>query len=150
MLPKKKVTDEDIKATEARLAGSYTRFKQAVANIPQEAVRPVTDTVKAHPYATVAAAAGAGYLAFRLLDVLMPRIKVITSEVSAQPEIESRQAREKRGRSFISKLLSQAVSIATPYITAYVQGEVARLLSKPREGEAVAHEEAATEPEKVA
>jgi hypothetical protein len=145
MLPKKNVTEEDLKATEARLSGSYSDLKQALFNLPSDAVRPVTDTVRSHPYASVAAAAGAGYLAFRLLDVLMPRTKVITREVSVQPEIEIKEvAKEKEKRSLASRLLSEAVALALPYITGYVQSEVSRLLSKPRDGEKMA-----AEPEKV-
>jgi hypothetical protein len=106
-------------------------------SIPSEAARPVTDTVREHPLASVAAAAGAGYLAFRLLDLLMPHTKVVTREVSAQPEIEVKEVKGKEGRSFASRLLSEAVALALPYLTAYVKSEVSRLLSKPVEGEAV-------------
>lgn len=145
MLPKKNVTEKDIEATEARLSGSYARLKQAITNIPSDAVRPVTDTVKSHPYATVAAAAGAGFVLFQVLNVLMPRTRIITSEVSVQPEIEIKEVRGRSKRSFLSKLLSQAVAAAMPYITSYVQNEVTRMLSKPRENEA-----APVEPEKAA
>jgi hypothetical protein len=137
MIPKKNVTEESLKATEARLSESYAGFKQALMSIPSEAVRPVTDTVREHPYVSVAAAAGAGYLAFRLLDLLMPRTKVITREVSVQPEIEIKEVKGKEGRSFASRLLSDAVALIMPYLTGYVQSEVSKLLSKPREGEAV-------------
>ncbi len=140
MIPKKNVTEEDVKATEARLAGSYAGFKQALMSIPSEAVRPVTDTVREHPYVSVAAAAVAGYLAFRLLDLLMPRTKVITQEVSAQPEIEMKEARRKPGRSLASRLLSEAMALIMPYVAGYVKSELSKLLSGSREGEAVAYE----------
>jgi hypothetical protein len=139
MIPKKNVTEEDVKATEARLAGSYAGLKQALMSIPSEAVRPVTDTVREHPYASVAAAAGAGYLAFRLLGVLMPRTKVITREAPAQPEVETKEAVKKPGRPWALTLLSEAVAFIMPYVMSYVKSEVSQLLSGPREGEAVAH-----------
>lgn len=135
IIPRKNVTEEDVKATEARLSESYAGFKQALLNIPSEVARPVTDTVRAHPYASVAAAACVGFLTYRLLDLLMPRTKVITREVSIQPEIE---IKEKRRRSLTSRLLSEAVALIMPYVTGYVQSEMSRLLSKPGEGEAVA------------
>jgi hypothetical protein len=137
MLPKKNVTEDDVKATEASLAESYARFKQALKDIPSEAVRPMTDAVSEHPYATVAVAAGAGFLAFKLLDVLIPRTKVITREVSVQPEIEVKEVKRKEGRSLASRLLSEAVTFAMPYIKAYMQVEISKLLSRPEEGEAV-------------
>ena len=140
MLPKKKVTEEEIKTTEMRLAESYASLKQAIKNIPSEAARPVTDTVKEHPYVSVAAAAGAGYLAFRLLDLLVPRTKVINREVSVQPEIEIKEAKGKEKRSLASRLLSEAVALAMPYITGYVRGEFSRLLAKPRESEEISSE----------
>ncbi len=142
MLPAKNITAEDVKATEARLSESYQGLKQALVSIPSEAARPVTDTVRAHPYVSVAAAAAAGYLAFRLLDVLVPRTKVINREVSVQPQIEIKEAGEEKKRSLASRLLSEAVTLAMPYLTSYVKNEVSRLVSRPSGGEALDSEKA--------
>lgn len=129
-IPKKSVTEEDVKATEARLAASFNGLKTSITNIPSDMARPVTDTVREHPYLTVAAAAGAGFVLYSLLNVLVPRTKVIEREVTAQPGIE---VKEKRPRSLASSLLSQAIALATPYITGYVQNELSRIISKKRE-----------------
>jgi hypothetical protein len=126
-MPKKAVTEDDIKATEARLAGSFESLKKSITAIPQEAAKPVTDTVKAHPYATVAAAAGAGFVLYSLLSLLIPKTKVIKREVTVQPQVE---VKEREVKSFSSKLFSEAVTMATPYITSYLENELARIRAK--------------------
>ncbi len=126
ILPSKRVTEEDVKATEARIKESFTGLKQAVMNIPSEATKPVTDIVKEHPYASVAAAAGTGFLAYRILSLLIPRTKVVHREITVQPELE---IKEHKKRSVLSSMLSQGLAMATPYITDFVQNEAARLLS---------------------
>lgn len=131
IIPSKRVTEEDVKATEARLGESFASLKQAVLDIPSEAAKPVTDVVKKHPYASVAAAAGTGFLAYRALSLLMPRTKVVTREITVQPELE---IKEHKKRSLASDIFSQALAMATPYITSYVQNEAARLLSGSKQG----------------
>ncbi len=144
MLPKKNVTEEDLKVTETGLAESYASLKQALTSIPSDAVRPFTDTVREHPYVSVAVAATTGYLAFRLLSMFFPRTKYVTHEVSVQPEIEVKEVGGREGQSLFSRLLSQVVSLVTPYVMGYVQSEVSKLLSRPKEGETTA-----TGPEEV-
>lgn len=126
-IPKKAVTEEDIKATEARLAASFNGLKTSISNIPSEMARPVTDTVREHPYLTVAAAAVGGFVLYSLLNVLIPRTKIVEREVTVQPEVE---VKEHRAPSLASKLLSEAVTFMTPYITGYVQSELSRIISK--------------------
>lgn len=139
-IPKKNVTEADVKATEARLSESFAGLKKSITMIPSEVARPVTDTVRAHPYASVAAAAGAGFVLYSLLNVLIPKTKIIEREVNVQPRIE---VKSRRASSMASRILSQVVTLATPYITSYVQNEVSRVLSKreksrpPSDGEIV-------------
>lgn len=135
-MPKKAVTEDDIKATEARLAGSFEGLKKAITDIPKEVAKPVQDAVKEHPYATVVAAAGAGFVAYGLLSLLIPRTKVIKREVVVQPQVE---VKEREVKSFSSKLISEAVTMATPYVTAYLQSELSRIKAK----QAVAEEKKA-------
>ncbi|HTY91093.1 MAG TPA: DUF883 C-terminal domain-containing protein [Methanocella sp.] len=131
-MPRKAVTEEDVKATEARLAESFESLKKSITAIPEEATKPVTDTVKAHPYATVGTAAGAGFALYSLLSLLIPKTKVIKREVIVQPQVE---VKEREVKSFSSKLLSEAVALATPYITSYMENELARIRSKQSEPE---------------
>jgi hypothetical protein len=129
IIPSKRVTEEDVKATEARIKESFAGLKHAVKSLPSEATKPMTDVVKKHPYASVATAAGTGFLAYRILSLLLPRTKVVNSEITAQPELE---LKEHKKSSRLSKMFSQAVALATPYIASYVQNEAARLLSGPK------------------
>jgi hypothetical protein len=124
MIPKKKVTEEDLKATEALLAGSFSNMKNSLTRIPGDMVKPVTSTVKAHPYATMAAAAGAGLIAYLLIRAATPNM--VVREVNAQTGAEAKVHRR-------PSILSQVVSFATPYVVAYVQQEVTRLLARPVE-----------------
>jgi hypothetical protein len=124
MIPKKKVTEEDLKVTEAMLARSFANLKSSVTRVPSDLVKPVTGTVREHPYATVAAAAGIGLIAYEFIKLVTPR--VVMKEVKVQPRVDVSE----RGR---SKLTSQAMALAAPYLVGYLQQEVSRLLSKPRE-----------------
>src|SRR5512146_1429270 len=129
-IPKKAVTEEDVKATEARLAASFNGLKTSITNIPSDMARPITDTVREHPYLTVAAAAAGGFVLYSLLNVLIPRTKVVEREVTVQPPVE---VKEHRAPSLASKLLSEAIPFLTPYITGYVQNELSRIISKKSE-----------------
>jgi len=124
MIPPKKVTEEDLKATEALLARSFSNMKSSLTRIPGDMVKPVTGTVKEHPYASVAAAAGAGLIAYELIRLMTPR--VITREVKVQPNVEVKEHAR-------PSLTSQIMAFATPYIINYLQQEVTRLLASPVE-----------------
>ncbi len=126
-IPKKAVTEEDVKATEARLAASFSGLKTSITNIPSDLARPVTETVREHPYLTVAAVAAGGFVLYSLLNVLIPKTKVVEREVTVQPGME---VKEQHPRSLASRLLSEAIALLTPYITGYVQSELSRIISK--------------------
>ena len=124
MIPRKRVTEEDLKVTEAMLARSYTNLKSSLTRIPGDMVEPVTGTVKAHPYASTAAAAGIGIIAYELIRLLTPR--VVTREVKVQPQVEVKEHAR-------PSLTSQIMAFAAPYIVSYLQQEVTRLLARPVE-----------------
>jgi hypothetical protein len=135
MKHKKGVTEEDLKATEARIQGSFMGLKQAIADIPREAAKPVTDTVRKHPFLTVAASAGAGFLLYQLITSLKPRTKVIIKGTGVQQEIK-----EQRKRSLLSRIMSESLTFAMPYITNFVQQEVSSMLAGKRHQEPVENE----------
>lgn len=122
MIPKKSVTEEDLKATEAMLASSFTNMKSSLTRIPGDMVKPVTSMVKAHPYASLAAAAGVGLIAYELIRLMTPR--VVTREVKVQPRVEIKEHAR-------SSLTSQIMAFAAPYIVGYIQQEVRRMLARP-------------------
>ena len=124
MMPKKNVTEEDLKATEAMLARSFTNMKSSLTRIPGDVVKPVTGTVKAHPYASLAAAAGAGLIAYLLIRAATP--KVVVREVGSQTGGEAKEHRR-------PSMTSQIMAIAAPYVVSYIQQEVTRMLARPAE-----------------
>jgi hypothetical protein len=119
MTPKKKVTEEDLKVTEALLARSFSNLKSSLTRIPGDMVKPVTGTVKEHPYASMAAAAGAGLIGYEIIHLMTPR--VVVREVKVQPQVEAKEHAR-------ASLTSQIMSFAAPYIAGYLQQEVTRLL----------------------
>ena len=124
MIPKKQVTEDDLKATEAMLARSFGNMKNSLTRIPSDLAKPVTGPVKAHPYATLAVAAGAGFVAYLLIRAATPR--VVVREMKMQPGGKAVEQRK-------PSILSQIVTLATPYVISYVQQEVTRMLSQPRQ-----------------
>lgn len=126
MSSKQKITEADLKATEALLAISYANMKRSLARIPGDMVKPVTGTVKAHPYASLAAAASAGLIGYELIKLMTPR--VITREVNVQPQGEVKEHA-------YSSMASQIMTFAAPYVVSYLQQEVTRLLTQPRHNE---------------
>lgn len=123
LLPAKAVTEEDARATEARISESFASLRSAISGMPGEAVKPVSEAVKAHPYGAVAAAAAAGFVFYGLLSLVVPRTKVIRREVVVQPRVD---VEEREVKSFGSQLLSEAAGLAIPYITAYLERELGR------------------------
>jgi hypothetical protein len=135
MKHKKGVTEDDLRATEARIHGSFMGLKQAMMDIPGEATKPVTDTVRKHPFLAVAASAGAGFLLYQLITSLRPRTKVIIKETGVHQEIKAQPR-----RSLLSRIMSESLTLAMPYITNFVQQEVSSMLAGKRRGEPVESE----------
>ena len=117
---KHKVTEDDILLTEALIGQAFARLKTSVAKAPHEMVSPVTTTIREHPFATAAAAAGAGMIAFRILNMFMP--KVVVKEVPAQHKITVKEGGQ-------STLTSQVMSIAMPYVMGFVQQELSKMVA---------------------
>lgn len=129
MIPKKQVTEEDIKLTEERLASSFRGLKESITRAPSDAVKPVTDTVKAHPFITIGAALGVGIIAFRAIMLLTPRTRIINREIVVRPQVEVKELHKK---SVTSDLMSQAIALAYPYLMAYLKNELSRFTSGGR------------------
>jgi hypothetical protein len=66
----RRVTEEDLHVTEALIADSFGRLKRSIAEAPHEAIRPATDMIREHPFATTTAAAGAGVIMFQLAKIM--------------------------------------------------------------------------------
>lgn len=131
MIPKKNVTEEDLHITEALISQSFSNLMGAISKVPEDmtkpvrdSIKPVTGTIKEHPYASIAAAAGVGIIAYQFIRLVTPR--VVVKEVRLEPEVRIKED----GR---SSAASQILALAAPYIAGYLQQEISRLLSKPKE-----------------
>lgn len=117
-MAKIRVTEEDLRLTEALIGQSFARVKASVAEAPHELVRPATSAIREHPFIAAAAATGVGVAAFQVLRMLTPR--VVVKEVATDATGEVREARKG------ADLTSQAISLVTPYIMGYLQQELAK------------------------
>ncbi|MCD1294751.1 hypothetical protein CUJ83_07030 [Methanocella sp. CWC-04] len=125
---KKPVTEDDLRVTEEMIGRSFGNLKKAVLKVPSDIVRPVTDLVEEHPYATIAAAAGTGLIIHEAIRIATP--KVVVKEVPVPvKEGEAEKPAPKKGPDIISQLTSQVVSMATPYAIAYLEKELANMFT---------------------
>ena len=113
----RRVTEEDLHITEALIADSFGRLKRSIAEAPHDAVRPAADLIREHPFASTAAAAGAGVLMFELAKAFAPR--------------PSRK-KERKGGAFGAGLLGQLTSLAAPYVASMLQQQLGRALAGER------------------
>ena len=116
MAERKRVTEEDVRVTEALIADSFARLKRSVAEAPEDALRPALDIVREHPFAAAATAAGAGALAYQLLRLVAPR-----------PRSGA------KGRSLKSGLTSQLLALAMPDVASYLEQQLGRALAGRKE-----------------
>ena len=116
MAERRRVTEEDVRVTEALIADSFDRLKSSIAHAPGDALRPALDVVREHPFAATATAVGAGALAYKLLRMAAPR---------------SRSGA--KGRSLKSSMASQLLALATPYVASYLEQQLGRALAGRKE-----------------
>jgi hypothetical protein len=114
----RQVTEEDLHVTEALIADSFARLKRSIAEAPHEAIRPATDMIREHPFATTAAAAGAGVIMFQVAKMMLG---------SGAPRKEAQ-----RGRGAKTDLIGQLLPLAAPYITSMLQQQLGKVLSGER------------------
>ena len=111
----RRVTEEDLHVTEALIADSFARLKRSVAEAPHEAIRPAADLVREHPFASTAAAAGAGVIAFQVARMMFGS--------------RARHQEARRGR---ADVLGPLLSLAAPYVTSMLQQQLGKALSGER------------------
>ncbi len=123
----RRVTEEDLHVTEAMLADSFTRLKRSITEAPKEAVRPASDIIREHPFASTAAAAGAGIIAFQLMKLIFS---------SGTPRREIRMGRGGISRGIVGGLgrdvMGQVMALATPYIASAIERQITRALYDKR------------------
>lgn len=120
-MAKRKVTEEDIRLTEALIGNAFTRLKTSVAEAPHELVRPATSAIREHPFVSAAAAAGIGMAAYQVVRIITPRVVVreVVTDTSGKKLEEKSHA----------DLKSQLLSLAMPYIVSYLQQELGKMMA---------------------
>lgn len=120
-MAKHKVTDEDIRLTEALIGQSFGRLKTSVTKAPHDLIRPATSTIRDHPIMTTAAAVGTGLVAFKLIRMFTPR--VVVREVPAHHNIT---VQEGGGG---GNMVSQLLALAAPYVVGVLQQELGKMMA---------------------
>ncbi len=111
--------------TEAMIARSYGRLKRSVAQAPSRAFSSAGETVRKHPFATAAAAVGAGIALFGLF-------RLITRHGAAREKTGSSRERGS-GPDMTREILSMIIPIVTPYVTGYLKNYMAKVFSGERD-----------------
>jgi len=117
---KSKVTEEDLRLTEALIARSFLRVKTSIASTPAELLTPAKNTIREHPFAATATAAGTGLIIYEIIKMASPKPPV--REVSLD-----RPARVMGSPG--ADIKSQVVSTVLPYVASYIQQELGRYLA---------------------
>jgi hypothetical protein len=121
---RRQVTEEDILMTEAMIARSYGRLKRSVTQAPSRAFSSAGETVRKHPFATAAAAVGAGIALFGLF-------RLMTRQGAARENVAGR---ERGSRPDMTReILSMIIPIITPYVTGYLKNYMAKVFSGDRD-----------------
>jgi len=121
---RRQITEEDILVTEAMIARSYGRLKRSVVQAPSRAFRSAGETVRKHPFATAAAAVGAGIALFGLFRLIT---RLGTREKDAG-------SRERGSRPDMTRqILSMIIPLAAPYVTGYLKNYIAKVFSGERD-----------------
>lgn len=118
---RRQITEEDILMTEAMIARSYGRVKRSVMQAPSRAFSSAGETVRKHPFATAAAAVGAGIALFGLFRLM--------TRQGADAGSRERGSRPDMTR----EILSMIIPLAAPYVTGYLKDYMAKVFSGERD-----------------
>ena len=121
-MAKHKVTEEDIRLTEALIGQSFGRLKTTVTKAPHDLIRPATSTIRDHPFMTTAAAVGTGIVAFKIIRLFTPR--VVVKEVPAKHNITVQEGGGGGG-----SMVSQLLALAAPYAVSILQQELGKMMA---------------------
>lgn len=111
---RRRVTENDLLITEARIAKSYGRLKQSVIQAPSRALKSVGTTAGTHPYATAAIAVIAG-------AVLYGIYRKMTSPGAGNKVKGSGRGNAAREKNPMYDILMMLLPMMIPYIPRYLQ-----------------------------
>ena len=122
---KESVNQEDVHVTEAQISGAFSRLKRSIVDIPGQVSKPVVTTVKEHPFASMAAAAGAGIIVHQVIKASQPKVIV--------KEVDKGSGKKSVTKSIVgdvtSQLLTQLLPLAAPYLAAILEKEMTKMLT---------------------
>mgnify|MGYP007088152919 CR=1 FL=1 len=119
---RRQITEEDILMTEAMIARSYGRLKRSVVQAPSRAFSSAGETVRKHPFATAAAAVGAGIALFGLF-------RLVTRQGAVRDTFAG--GRERGSRPDMTReILSMLIPLVAPYVTGYLKDYLAKVFSR--------------------
>lgn len=101
MPERRRITEEDVRRTEQRIAVSVARLEQAVERAPARVIGSLGEKARRHPLETMAALAGGAFIVYGLIRLL-----------SGGP---CRKERVEKG-STAGSLLSMVLPLAAPYL----------------------------------
>jgi hypothetical protein len=122
---RRRVTEEDLRITEALIAQSYSQLKQSVIQTPTRACKSIGQTARQHPYATAGVAIVTGIALYGIF-------KMVTSHDSSRgARGESRSSMKKdTGRpDILQEMLPLILPLVAPYIGSFIQGYLGKLHS---------------------
>jgi hypothetical protein len=118
---RRQITEEDILITEALIARSYGRLKRSVVQAPSQVLSSMGKTIAQHPFATAAAAGGAGITLYELFR-LMNKQGAVKENVAGSREQKCRPDMR-------MEILAMIIPIVAPYIAGYLQKYVGKIFS---------------------
>jgi hypothetical protein len=116
MEKRKRITDEDLRMTEAMIAESYCKLKQSVVLAPSRAYQSLGQTVREHPYESAATAVGAGAAGYGMFQL----VKLLNSAHESQGTIRVTIQKERRP-DLLQEMMPVIIPMLTPYIASYLQ-----------------------------
>lgn len=124
MKDRRPITEDDILLTEMLIAQSYGNLKKSVVRASSDAFGSLGESVggmiKKHPYATAGAAVGAGVL-------LVMLFKLMSRGGSGK---HNGDGGGRRSSDMGLAILAMLMPLAMPYITAYLEKYLGRMVSK--------------------
>jgi hypothetical protein len=117
MKNRRRVTEEDLRITEALITKSYGQLKKSVIRAPSRALGSVSGTISRHPFAAAVTAIAGGIAAY----------VIITRMTSCGASAE--QKRDRGSPDLVMEIMSIFLPLAAPHIASYIQKYLGRILS---------------------
>ena len=112
----RRITKEDLLATEAMIAKSYNRLKKSISEVPGKALEPISQTISEHPLEAAATAVGGGIAAYGVARMLHP-----STHAKDGKKRHGKKKKAKHRHDPMMDILSAIIPLALPYITGYLE-----------------------------